>query len=105
VVGEFIGHGRVRRAHLGIAAQTVTLPRRIVAARVSEVETDGPAARGGIVVGDVILALDDISVTGVDDLIRLLGADRIERSVEVTVLRNGRAETIVVTPAERRRPD
>src|SRR3984957_10621817 len=48
VVGEFIRHGHVRRAHLGIAAQTITLPRRIVAAvgkgpqaaRISEIEPD-----------------------------------------------------------------
>ncbi len=32
VVGEFIGHGRVRRAHLGIAAQTVPIPRRVAVA-------------------------------------------------------------------------
>ena len=111
VVGEFIGHGHVRRAHLGIAAQTITLPRRIVAAvgkgpqaaRISEIEPDGPAGRGGLAVGDVLLALDGMPVGGVDDLIRLLGAERIERSVEVTVLRAGRVEKVPVTPVERRR--
>ncbi len=112
MVGEFIGHGHVRRAHLGLAAQTMTLPRRIVAAvgkgpqaaRISEIEADGPAGRGGLVSGDVILALDGLPVGGVDDLIRLLGADRIDRSVEVQVLRNGRVETFPVTPTERRAP-
>jgi S1-C subfamily serine protease len=109
VVGEFIGHGRVRRAHLGIAAQTVALPRRIAApiaappqvVRISEIEADGPAGKGGLAVGDILLALDGVSVTGADDLIRLLGADRIGRSVEVNVLRNGRVETLAVTPSER----
>ena len=32
VVAEFIRHGRVRRAHIGIAAQTVALPRRLALA-------------------------------------------------------------------------
>ena len=110
VVGEFVAHGRVRRAHLGIAAQTLPLPRRIAleigagpqAVRVGEVEPDGPAARAGLRTGDVIVALDGSPVTGADDLIRLLGAGRIARAVELTVLRNGRIERLTVTPCERR---
>jgi len=56
VVSEFIAHGRVRRAHIGIAAETVPLPRRIVLAtgagtraiRISEVMPGGPAAAAGL---------------------------------------------------------
>jgi len=109
VVGAFVAHGRVRRAHLGIAAQTLPLPRRVAVAvgagpqavRVGEIAPDGPAARGGLRVGDVILALDDVPVTGADDLIRLLGADRIGRAVALSVLRDGRLERLAVTPRER----
>jgi S1-C subfamily serine protease len=109
VVGAFVAHGRVRRAHLGIAAQTLPLPRRIAVAvgagpqavRVGEIALDGPAARGGLRVGDVILALDDVPVTGADDLIRLLGADRIGRAVVLSVLRDGKLERLAVTPRER----
>jgi S1-C subfamily serine protease len=110
VIGEFIGHGRVRRAHLGIAAQTLPLPRRIAmvvgagsqAVRIGEIEPDGPAAKSGLSVGDIILTLDGISVTGADDLIRLLDAQRIGRTVEVSVLRAGKIERIEVTLTERR---
>ena len=53
VVGEIIRHGRVRRAHIGIAAQTVPLPRRLAlalgagpqAVRIGGVEPGGPAER------------------------------------------------------------
>ena len=110
VVGEFIAHGRVRRAHLGIAAQTVPLPRRValaagagpLAVRVGEVEPDGPADAGGLRVGDVVVALDGRGIGGADDLIRLLGADRIGRTVEVAFLRDGKVERRAVTPRERR---
>jgi S1-C subfamily serine protease len=106
VVSEIIAHGRVRRAHLGIAAQTLPLPRRIglatgagpQAVRVGEVEPGGPADKGGLRVGDIILALDGVAVAGADDLIRLLGASRIGRSVEVRILRTGRIERVTVTP-------
>lgn len=110
VVSEFIGHGRVRRAHLGVAAQTLPLPRRIaiatgagpLAVRIGEIEPRGPAELAGLKAGDIILLLDGIPVAGADDLIRLLGADRIGRPVELSVLRHGRVEKIAVTLRERR---
>jgi S1-C subfamily serine protease len=110
VVGEFVMHGRVRRAHLGIAAQTLQLERRIAlaigagpqAVRVGDVEPDGPSARAGLRRGDIIVALDGHPVTGADDLTRLLGASRIARAVDVTALRHGRVERLTVTPVERR---
>lgn len=109
VVGEVIAHGRVRRAHLGLAAQTMPLPRRIAliagagpqAVRIEEVAPGGPADAGGLRAGDILLALDGVPVAGADDLIRLLGAERIGRAVELTVLRSGRIERLSVTPRER----
>jgi S1-C subfamily serine protease len=109
VVGQFIAHGRVRRAHLGIAAETLPLPRRLAleagaashAVRVGEVDPQGPAARAGLQRGDIIVALDAQPVTGADDLIRLLDATCIARRVAVTVIRSGRIERLHVVPGER----
>ncbi|MDM0048716.1 S1C family serine protease [Variovorax sp. J22R115] len=109
VIGEFIAHGRVRRAHLGIAAQTVPLPRRVSlaihsganAVRIGEVQPGGAAQLAGLRVGDILFALDDVVVEGADDLLRLLGADRIGRPVEVSLLREGRLITRTVTAHER----
>ena len=76
VVSEIIRHGRVRRAHIGIAAQTVQLPRRLAlalgsgprAVRIGGVEAGGPAASAGLQDGDMLLSLDGTAVTGTDDL-------------------------------------
>ena len=114
VVSEFIatldsGRGRVRRAHIGIAAETVPLPRRIGLAtgagtraiRISEVMPGGPAAAAGLLAGDLLLSVDGIAIEGADDLIRLLNASRIGRDTQVAILRGGVVEKRTLRPAER----
>ena len=109
VVGEVIAHGRVRRAHLGIAAQTLPLPRRLAVAlnlgpravRIGEVEAGGPADRGGLKIGDILIGLNDRPVAGADDLIRTLSAATIGLSMEAQVIRGGMIERRWLVPRER----
>jgi S1-C subfamily serine protease len=111
VISAFIRHGRVRRAHLGISAQTLPLPRRLAlmagagarAVRIGEVEPGGPAMAGGLREGDLIVALDGLPVGGADDLLRLLDAERIGRAAEISLLREGEVLRRTVTPVERHR--
>ena len=111
VLSEIIRHGYVRRAFIGVSAQTVPVPRRhAVAAGIDNkmgalligLEQDGPASRAGLLSGDVVVQLDGKPVSAVDDLIRLLDRDRVNRAVEVEVLRLGRVRTFNVTPIERK---
>ena len=110
VLGELVRHGRVRRAFIGIAAQQTPIPRRIrnaanltqdSAVMVAGVEPSGPAARAGIQGGDVVLGIDGKPVTGSDDLIRTLTGDKIGRTVELDILREGKRLRVTVTPEER----
>jgi len=110
VVSELVRHGRVRRAWIGIGAETVPLPRRTAlslalnqasGAAITAVEPDGPAVRSGLAVGNIIVAIDGAVVSSVDDLVRLLAADRIGAPVAFSVVADGRLHAIVVTPAER----
>ena len=103
-------HGRVRRAFIGISADTVPLPRRAALAagmatasalRVRGLEPGGPAALAGIAAGDIIVSVDGSPVTGVDDLIRLLDGDRIGKEVELRIVRSTATSTVVVRPAAR----
>jgi S1-C subfamily serine protease len=108
VISEIIRHGRVRRAHIGIVAQSVPLSRRLAlalgriarAVRIGQVESGGPAASAGLQEGDVILSLDGIAITGTDDLIRLLGADRIGCEASLIFMRDGRIERASLQAAE-----
>jgi S1-C subfamily serine protease len=111
VLSEIIRHGYVRRAYIGVSAQTAPIPRRhaVVAgienrmgALLAQIESDGPAAQAGLLPGDVVVRLDGVEVNGVDDLIRALDRDRIDRSLEMEVLRLGRWRAVGIHPIERK---
>ena len=111
VLSEIIRHGYVRRAYIGVAGQTAPIPRRhaVVAgvenkmgALLAQIEPDGPAARAGLLPGDVVIRLDGVEVNGVDDLIRVLDRDRIDRTLAMDVLRMGRLRAIEIHPIERK---
>src|SRR5689334_17058410 len=112
VLGELVRHGRVRRGYIGISAQQTRLPRRLrhqaevaqeSAVVVASVEPSSPAARAGLISGDLLLAVGGQPVTGADDLIRLLTGDTIGRPVDLDVLRDGARRRLVLTPQERQR--
>ena len=111
VLSEIIRHGYVRRAYIGVAGQTAPVPRRhaVVAgvenkmgALLAQIEPDGPAARAGLLPGDVVIRLDGVDINGVDDLIRVLDRDRIGRRLAMDVLRLGRLRAIEIDPIERK---
>ena len=111
VLSEIIQHGRVRRAFIGVAAQTVAVPRRHAraaeldngfGAMITATEPDGPAQAAGLMSYDIVVRMDGQPVTGVDDLIRLLNADRLGRMIAVDALRRGTLRTFELKPTERR---
>jgi S1-C subfamily serine protease len=112
VLGELVRHGRVRRAFIGIAAQATAIPplrRRAAgltqdrAVMIATVEADSAAAQAGLKPGDIIVALDGMTIAGADDLVRALTGDTIDRSVAFDVLRGTERLTLKIVPQERRR--
>jgi S1-C subfamily serine protease len=98
VLTQILQHGRVRRARIGIAAEQMPLPARlrhaagvtqVSAVRVHEVVAGGPAEHAGLMPGDVVLAINGVPVTGLDDIHRLLDHTWIGREATVSVLRGG----------------
>jgi S1-C subfamily serine protease len=111
VLSEIIRHGYVRRAYIGVAGQTAPVPRRHavfagvenkMGALLTQIEPEGPAARAGLLSGDVVVKLDGVDINGVDDLIRVLDHDRIGRTIGMDALRLGRLRTFDIHPIERK---
>jgi S1-C subfamily serine protease len=102
-------HGGMKRGYLGIAGQPVTLPEAQRgdaehgedALLVTAVTAGSPAAGAGLLVGDVIRALDGHPIESPEDLLDLLIGDRVGRDATVRVLRGGAPRDIVVTVGER----
>jgi S1-C subfamily serine protease len=106
---QLLQHGRVLRGHLGLVAQTVTVAQRLrrhvelakrTAVRIMSTSPDGPARRGGLESGDLLLRFDNTPIADIDDLHRALGAERIGQRVSVDVWRVGRLVQATVVPAE-----
>lgn len=104
---KLLKDGVVRRAYLGLGAQTVPLNTRLrrhlgieqrTAAFVVMVDSQSPAARAGIRDGDIIIKLGEADVAGVDDLHRLLIEDAAQRNLDVVVIRGTAAERFAITP-------
>jgi S1-C subfamily serine protease len=112
VLGELVRHGRVRRAFIGIAAQQTSIPRRLrhaaslrqeSAVMAASVEAASAADRAGLRAGDLLLALDGVTITGADDLIRALTGEKIGKTVALEVLRGTERLTLALVPQERKR--
>jgi S1-C subfamily serine protease len=107
VISALMRDGRVRRAWIGIAGGARPLPPRVraevgreSAVEVVEVIAGSPAAAAGLRVEDLIVAVDGEPIAGVDDLQRLMDEDRIGAPCALTVVRDGAARQVDVTPRE-----
>jgi serine protease DegQ len=112
VMGQLLARGHVARGWLGIATQPVRLPPALQRSLGSEsdaglvvvnVEPDSPADRGGVLIGDILIALDGRAVRDPGDVLAALGGEQIGHAVGLRIVRGGKAETVSVTVGERPR--
>ena len=110
VLPALLRDGRVRRGYLGIAGQDVPLLRRVTRFHklsqstgvfVISLEKDGPAGAAGVRDGDIIVSLDSIAVSTVDDLHRALTEERIGSFATLGVLRDQQRFEVVVRIGDR----
>ena len=101
-------HGRTSRGYLGIVTQEVALPEHQREGLTGEsgllvlgVAPGSPAAAAGVLVGDVLAALDDKPVASPDDVLDALTGTEAGRAAVLRLLRGGKAINLAVTVGER----
>jgi S1-C subfamily serine protease len=111
VAGKLLREGRIRRGFIGIAGQNVSIPRQIVryynlpiengVLIVSFDEKNSPARAVGLREGDIIIEFAGRTVSGIDELHKLLTENEIERRQKIVVLRGNKKLDFEVVPQER----
>jgi S1-C subfamily serine protease len=108
VAGRLIRDGRVRRAFLGLGGQSVPLSPPVArrngltgtGVRALAVEPESPAASAGLREGDIVVALDDVPIAGIDELQAQLDETRIGVGSSLTILRDGEKKVLAIVPQE-----
>jgi S1-C subfamily serine protease len=109
-VDQLLAKGHVFRGYLGAGLQPVRLACSATDAHapdsgrgvlVVSIDPDGPAARAGLLVGDIIVTWNAEQVDLVRDVIRLLGPDSAGNTVDVGLIRGGTPTSLKVTIGER----
>jgi S1-C subfamily serine protease len=108
VADSLVKHGKIRRGYLGVGAQAVRLPENLAKELHQEsglmlvsVESNSPAEKGGLVMGDTIVHLDNQPVRQLEELLALLSGSRVGSNVTVKVLRGGQLADVNVTIDEK----
>jgi S1-C subfamily serine protease len=109
IAGWLIRDGKIRRSYIGVAGQTVTLHRRVIrfyhlpletGVLVVSIEKNSPAERAGLRTGDLIVAFNNQSIGSVHDLHKILVAEQIAISANVTIIRHTEKLDLSILPVE-----
>ncbi len=111
VIDQLKEFGETRRGWLGVRIQDVTDDvadamglKKAVGALITDVP-EGPAREAGLKTGDVIKSFDGVEVADTRGLVRQVGNSPVGATVRVTVLRDGKTQTIKVVLGRREDAD
>ena len=100
--------GFIKRGYLGISSQLVELPEAQRDGRtedhgllIVQVDAGSPAQKGGLLLGDILVALDNQPLKDAEDLRSLLSGDRVGKTIPITINRGGKIQTLQVTVGQR----
>jgi serine protease Do len=96
--------GEIQRGWIGVSIQPVdeqiAESLGLPAARgalIAAVGDNGPAAKGGLLAGDVVIRFDGQEVREMRNLPRIVAGTQINKTVDVVVIRKGKEQTLKIT--------
>jgi len=110
VVDQLLAKGRIARGYLGLGMQPVRIPDHVVRSlRLSgnggiiiiSVEPGQPAERAGVLIGDVLVAIDGTPIDDPGDVLAALGPERIGATIALRLIRAGELKDVPITVGER----
>jgi S1-C subfamily serine protease len=108
VVEPLLSRGRIARGWLGLAVQPVLVPEmpgqetsQRQGLMVVGVTRDGPAAQAGVLMGDILLTIDETAVPGMARLAEVLGPEAVGKQVQLRLIRAGNVQFVTATVGER----
>ncbi len=107
ITDQLLEYGEVRRAHLGVQMQDINAEL----AKAFDIKSEGGAVvtrivkgsaadEAGLQVGDVVTAIDGHRLLNADSLRNTIGLLMIGQTIELTIIREGKAETLIAKVKE-----
>lgn len=112
VVNQLVNQGRIVRGYLGVGMQPVQLPELFCQSLqltgqggvlILSVEANSPADQAGILIGDIVVAMDEHRIEAIDDIQRLLDPERVGQPLTVQMVRGGQRVDLTIVVGERPR--
>ncbi len=85
--------------------QPVELPDHQKGLIVLSLEPNGPAAKAGVLIGDIVISMDGKATAETDDIQAALDGHAVGSVIEAAVSRGGASRKIAITVGERPRKD
>jgi S1-C subfamily serine protease len=106
IVERLLTTGQLNRGYLGLAMQPVYLPDSLVTElslqhqqglMVVNVEAQAPAERAGIILGDILVKIEDTPIVRLRDIQAYLEPQNVGKTIQIQLIRAGSLQNVSLT--------
>ena len=106
VVDRLLETGHINRGYLGVSMQPVALSKSLIdqlslksdrGLMIINVETQSPAQEAGIILGDILVAIEDEPITRLKDIQVYLEPQKVNQTIKIGLIRAGEFKDLSLT--------